>query len=134
VRVRKETREYAELEVVVYPLNTNAAAIKANPNWKKDYAGMKEYLAPGVTTNWDDEMRTSLLRELARDGIDPDKLTDKEVVEQVSRWLFGRSRFRNMFCTFYVDFAGGKPGVLSGAEKAFERDKGDPKWTVQEQF
>ena len=58
VRVRKETKEYVELEVVVYPLNSNAEAIKGNPNWKKDYAGMKEYLAPGVTTNWDEEMRT----------------------------------------------------------------------------
>src|SRR5262245_52877563 len=57
VRVRKETKDYVELEVVVYPLNTNALAIKGNPNWKKDYAGMKEYLAPGVTTNWDEGMR-----------------------------------------------------------------------------
>jgi hypothetical protein len=134
VRVRKETREYVELEVVVYPLNTNAGAIKGNPNWKKDYAGMKEYLAPGVTTNWDEGMRKDLLRELADDGIDPARLTDREVVEQVSRWLFGRSRHRQMFCTFYVGFPGGKPAVLAGLEKAFARDKGDPKWTVQEQL
>src|SRR5262245_27587594 len=92
VRVRKETTEFVELEVVVYPLNSNAEAIKGNPNWKKDYAGIKEYLAPSVTTNWDDEMRKSLLQELARDGIDPDQLTDKEVVERVSRWLFNRSK------------------------------------------
>jgi Transglutaminase-like superfamily len=134
VRVRKETKDFVELEVVVYPFNSNSEAIQANPNWKNDYAGMKEYLAPGVTTNWDDAMRQDLLRELAKDGIDPDKLTDKEVVEQVSRWLFKRSRFRDMFCTFYVGFSDGKPVVLPGLEKAFERDKGDPKWTTQEQF
>jgi hypothetical protein len=134
VRVRKETKEFAELEVVVYPFNTNAAAIKGNPNWKTDYAGMTEYLAPGVTTNWDGAMREDLLRELARAGIDPDTLTDKEVVEQVSRWLFQHSRHRNMFCTFYVGFRDGKPEVLPGTEAAFERDKGDPKWTVQEQL
>src|SRR5262249_14413935 len=115
-------------------INSNAEAIKGNPNWKKDYAGMKEYLAPGITTNWDEPMRKDLLRELAADGIDPDKLTDKEVVEQGSRWLFKRSKHRNMFCTFYVGFRDGKPEVLPGLEKAFERDKGDPKWTVQEQF
>jgi hypothetical protein len=51
VRVRKETKEFVELEVVAYPLNTNAEAIKGNPNWRKDYSGMKEYLAPGITTN-----------------------------------------------------------------------------------
>lgn len=133
-RVLKETKEYAELEVVVYPLNTNAGAIKGNPNWKKDYAGMKQYLAPGVTTNWDGPMREALLRELAKDGIDPDKLADKEVVEQVSRWLFRRSKHRNMFCTFYVGFKGGKPYVLPGLEKNFQRDKGDSRWGEQEQF
>src|SRR5262245_25133 len=101
VRVLAEKKEYAELEVVVYPLNSNAAAIQGNPNWKKDYAGMKEYLDPGVTTNWDEAMRKDLLRELARDGFDPEKLTDKEVVEQVSRWLFKNSKHRYMFCTFY---------------------------------
>jgi hypothetical protein len=134
VRVQKETSDFVELEVVVYPLNSNAEAIEGNRNWKKDYAGMREYLTPGITTNWDDEMRKDLLRELARDGIDLDKLTDKEVVQQGSQWLFKRSRYRNMFCTFYVGFSGGKPEVLPGLEKAFERDKGDPKWTVQEQF
>jgi hypothetical protein len=134
VRVRKETKDFVELEVVVYPFNSNSEAITGNRNWKIDYAGMKEYLAPGITTNWDDAMRQKLLRELAKDGIDPDKLTDKEVVEQVSRWLFKRSRCRDMFCTFYIGFPNGKPEVLPGLEKAFERDKGDPKWTTQEQF
>jgi RNA polymerase sigma factor (sigma-70 family) len=133
VRVRQETKEFVELEVVVYPFHDSADAIKGNPHWKKD-SGMKEYLDPGITTNWDDEMRRTLLYELAKDGVDPDKLTDKEVVEQVSRWLFKRSQHRNMFCTFYVGFPGGKPEVLPGLEKAFERDKGDPKWTVQQQF
>lgn len=134
VRVLKETKQFVELEVIAYPLNTNAAAITSNPNWKKDYAGMKEYLAPGITTNWDEQMRQELLGALAQDGIDPDKLTDREVVEQVSRWLFKRSQVRNMFCTFYVGFRDGKPAVLTGQEKAFQRDKGDPSWTVQQQF
>lgn len=134
VRIRAETKQYAELEVVVYPFNTNAEAIEGNPNWKKDYAGMKEYLAPGITTNWDEAMRKDLLRELAKDGIDPDKLTDKEVVERVSRWMFQRSRYRYMFCTFYIDFADGKPRVLPGLEKAFQREKGDPKWTVEQEL
>src|SRR5262249_49434481 len=41
VRIRAENDKYVELEVVSYPFNTNAAAITENPNWKKDYAGMK---------------------------------------------------------------------------------------------
>jgi hypothetical protein len=134
VRVRKETRDFVELEVILYPFNSNAEAIKGNPNWKTDYAAMKEYLAPGITTNWDDPMRKDLLRELVKDGIDPDKLTDKQIVEQVSRWLFKRSRYRYMFGTFFVGFPDGKAKILPGLKSAFEREKGDPKWTVQEQF
>jgi hypothetical protein len=134
VRVIAQKKAYAELEVIVYPFNTNAEAITANPNWKKDYAGMKEHLDPGITTNWDDQMRKDLLRELAKDGIDPDKLTDTEVVVQVSRWLFKRSQYRNMFCTFYVGFSGGKPTVLPGLQKKFDLDKGDRSWTTREQL
>ena len=52
VRVLAENDRYAELEVISYPLNTNALSISANPNWKKDYAGMHEHLKPGITTNW----------------------------------------------------------------------------------
>jgi hypothetical protein len=134
VRVRKETKDYAELEVVLYPLNTNAKAIAANPTWKKDDAGMKEFLASGVTTNWDAEMQKDLLAELAGAGIDPDRLTDKEVVEQVSRWLYSRSKYRSMFCTNYVHFPGGKPAIYPGLEEAFEREKGSRDWPASEQF
>jgi hypothetical protein len=134
VRVLTETPEYAELEAVVYPLNTNAEAIVGNLNWRTDYAGMAEYLAPGVTTNWDEPMREKLLAELSADGIHPDQLTDKEVVEQVSRWLFKKSRHKNMFCTFYVGFKDDKPYVLPGLEQKFEGDKGDSRWSVEEQF
>jgi len=129
-----ETKQYAELEVIIYPLNTNADAMTANPHWKKDYAGMKEFLASGVTSNWDEAMRKDLLAELARDGIDPDKLTDKEVVEKVSRWLYSRSHFRSMFCTNFVHFPAGKPAVFPGLERAFEQQKGDPTWSVEEEF
>jgi len=66
VRVRSETKEYVELEAVVYPQSTGSEAISANPNWKQDYAGMLEYLGPGTTTNWDDEMRQTLLRDWAK--------------------------------------------------------------------
>lgn len=134
VRILAENKEYADLEVVVYPLNSNAKAIEGNRNWKKDYAGMKEYLAPGITTNWDEAMRNDLLRELANGRIYPDRLTDKEVVEQVSRWLMNGSKTLDMFCTFYVGFSDGKPVVLPGLEEKFARSKGDPTWTTRQQF
>jgi RNA polymerase sigma factor (sigma-70 family) len=133
-RVLAEKGGHADVEFVVYPFNTNAEAVRANPTWKRDYAGMKEYLAPGVTTNWDEAMRRELVRELARAGIDPDKLTDKELVEKVSTWVVRSFQYRGAFCTHYVHFPEGKPAVLPGLEKAFERDKGDKAWSVREQF
>jgi hypothetical protein len=134
VRVRKETKEYVELEVISYPLNTNADAITANRTWKKDYAGMKEFLQPGVTTNWDAAMQKDLLAELAKADIDPDKLTDKEVVEKVSRWACNRCAYKPMFCTMFVDFPDKKPAIVPGLETQFDREKGDSKWSVEEQL
>ncbi len=134
VRVIAETKDYAELEVVIYPLNTCAGAITGNASWRTDYAGMSEFLSPGVTTNWDASMREQLLAELHGSGIDPEKLTDKEVVERVSRWMYSRARHRNMFCTYYVHFPDGKAAIFPGLEQAFEREKGSPDWSVPEQF
>jgi hypothetical protein len=131
-RIRAENDKFIELEVISYPFNTNAAAITANPNWRKDYAGMKEYLAPGPTTNWDPALKNQLLEELAKAGIHPDRLTDKEVVEQVTAWLLKSSKFRNMFTTHYVHFPKGRPEVLPGLQAAFDREKGDAGWSVQE--
>ncbi len=88
---------------------------------------MNEFLAAGVTTNWDERMQKDLLAELAKDNIDPEKLTDKEVVERVSRWLFSRSRHRNMFCTNFRSLSQGAAGGVSGLEPAFDREKGDPR-------
>ena len=133
-RVLKETPEYADVEIVVYPLNTNAHGITENLNWRTDYAGMQEYLKPRVATNWDESLHKELLQQLAANGIDPASLSDKQVVEQVTKWLFNRSKHRNMFCTFYVDFKDGNPFVIPGLERAFANDQGDPNWTVQEQF
>jgi hypothetical protein len=49
VCVLAEKKEYADLEVVVYPFSSNAESIAGKPNWKQDGAGMKEYLAPGIS-------------------------------------------------------------------------------------
>jgi hypothetical protein len=133
-RVLARRDDHVELEIVHYPLNTVADAITGNPDWRKDTQALAEYLRPGVTTNWDEAMRHDLIAALRADGIDPDRLDDKELVGRVSGWLMSHSQFTNMFCTHYVDFSKGQPAVYPGLRSKFESDKGDPSWTLQQQF
>ena len=86
-RVIKKTDEYSEIELIVYPENTYYEYLYENPNWKADYSGMKTYLEPTVLCNWDNQMREDLINELKQSGIDPDQLTDVELVKQVTAWI-----------------------------------------------
>jgi RNA polymerase sigma factor (sigma-70 family) len=133
-RVLSQGANSVELEVVHYPLNTNAEAIRGNPDWRRDAGRMEKSLRPGVTTNWDDAMRRDLVAALKADGIDPDRLDDKELVLRASRWLFANSKYREMFCTHYVHYPEGRAAIYPGLERQFEREKGDPSWSVQEQL
>ena len=138
-RVLKKTNQYIEIEAIHYPLATTYESVGENDNWRQDYAHLTEYLAPGPTTNWDERMRRDLLAELSADGIDVDRLTDKEVAEQVPRWLLNKSRsLDKVFTTFYVHCPNGRPEVLPGLEEAFknefERDKDNYDWTIEEHF
>lgn|GEM_PF-1220502 len=131
----KETAEYGEIEVIHYPLNNVGQAITPNPHWQSDCASMQDWLRPGLTTNWTPQMRTQLLAELASEGIRPGELTDHEVAKQVSRWMLQRIRPpASMFTTYFIDFSGEKPALLSGCEKAFEREKGTMGWTFEQQL
>lgn len=136
-RVLKQSKDYVEVEVVHYPLATGYDVVSENRNWRRDDAGMKEFLAPGATTNWDDAMRRDLVAALKTDGIDVERLTDKDVVEQVSAWLMKRSRsLDSVFTTYYVDFPDGTPRVYPGLEEAFrsefERDSRNYDWPIEQ--
>lgn len=136
-RVLQEKDSYIEIEVIHYPFSTAEKAIAANPNWQRDYAGMTEYTKPDITTNWDQRMRQDLLAQLKADGIDISKLTDKQLVEQVSSWLLDKSRsLDKVFTTYYISSLDGKPRVYPGLEGAFERefnrDKANYNWTLDQ--
>jgi len=139
VRVMQKTDDYIELEVVHYPFASAYESIQENPNWQRDYAGMTDYLNPGVTTYWDAKMKQDLLAELKADGIIVDELTDKQVVRQVSSWLMKKSRYLDkVFTTFYIYYPNGQPNVYPGLEDAFEhefgRDKENYDWTIDQHF
>ncbi len=134
-RVLEERADYIKLEVIHYPFSTTSKSVDSNPDWQRDYALMTEYLRPDVTTNWDAKMRQDLLAELQADGILIDKLSDKQVVEQVSSWLMKKSKsFNDIFTTYYVHFPNGRPNIYPGLEDAFSRHKGKHGWTEQQQF
>lgn len=117
-RVLDETDSYVELEVVHYPRNTVAEAIRANPDWRTDAAAPRECLEPTTTSNWDKEMRAELLAALAADGIDVSALDDRAVVERVSAWLLHRAKYVGDFTAFFTHFPDGRAAVLPGLEEA----------------
>jgi transglutaminase-like putative cysteine protease len=138
-RVLEKRDDYIEMEVIHYPLGTAHESIKGNANWRQDYARMTQYLKPGVTTNWDAQMKQGLLAELKADGIIVDKLTDKQVVTQVSSWLRRKSKsLDKVFTTYYIYYPNGQPKVYPGLEDAFagefNRDKDNYEWTIDEHF
>lgn len=112
VRIIKQEKGCVRLEVVLYPFNTNAAAIAETRDWKTTDAKLAKYVNSNVTSNWDAAMQRKLLEQLAHDRIDVTKLTDVEVARQVSAWLLKRAQFEDSFTTFDVEFDHGKARVV----------------------
>ena len=68
--VLSQTPTCVELEVIHNPLNTVANSILAAGSARAIPDSVRRYQKPGITTNWDEEMRQDVIRELKRDGID----------------------------------------------------------------
>ncbi|MBI5766178.1 MAG: transglutaminase domain-containing protein [Verrucomicrobia bacterium] len=122
----------ATFEITYYPLHE--PEVGENSQWRTDYAGMTEYLKPAPAANWDGAMQRDLLKELRAAGIEPDRLTDRELVRQVSRWAMRRARATKAFAIWCVDFPGGRASVVPELRDAFERQKPDRTWTDQQMF
>lgn len=123
-RVLDETREYVELEVIHYPFNTVASAIKAQADWRKPAAAMKEWLQPGPTSDWTPELRQAIETGLQQDGIDAAKLDDKTLLERAAKWLLDRARHHHGFTTFVTAFdAKGQPYMPEAFLKAAPPDQ-----------
>lgn len=129
VRVLSQDADTCLFEITYYPLFR--PAVGENPNWRQDYAGMTEYLRPTAAENWDEAMRADLLAELHAAGIDPDRLTDKQLVEQVSRWAMRRARSTKAFAIWTVHYPDGHASVYEPLRAAFEKEKPDASWTDQ---
>jgi len=138
-RVLSQTDDYVKLEVIHYPFNTNASSITGERDWQDGAPTLELYLEPGITTNWDAQMRRDLLDQLKAAGVDVADLTDKQIVERVSSWLMKQSRaLGKVFTTHYVYYPEGKPTIYPGLKEAFkrefERDSAKYDWTMENHF
>jgi hypothetical protein len=110
-RVVATGKDYARIEVVLYPLATWTEAIGDDANWRTTTKAMREFVEPSPTSNWNDAMRTTLIAELTQQGVDIEHATDRELVLAASRWLLERAQYEDSFTTFAVRFANGKASV-----------------------
>src|SRR5579871_436193 len=90
-RLLKEEDGVGTFEITYRPLHEQK--VEANPNWRQDAALIADYLRPRPAANWDEALRRQILEDLQHDGIDPDRLDDKTLVEKVSAWALKRSEF-----------------------------------------
>jgi hypothetical protein len=110
-RVLAQDKDSCTVELTYYPFYR--PAIGENPNWRKDDSGMSEYLKPTASENWNEAMRGDLIAELRQGGIEPDSLTDKQLVEKVSTWAMHRAHSTHAFSIWGVYYPGGRAGGLS---------------------
>ncbi len=134
VRVLQHEPDLLEFEAVVYPFNTVAETVQPDPRWRQQPAELKRFLEPGVCCNWDARMRTQLLAELERDGIDVGALDDAAAVRAVSKWLLQRAKYEDSFTTFAVEFEKGGPRVMPQQQRNMEETLARHGRTLAEQF
>ncbi|MGO8698059.1 MAG: transglutaminase domain-containing protein [Limisphaerales bacterium] len=132
VRVLEHDKDSCTVEVTYYPFYK--PAIGENANWRKEDAEMTQYLKPTPTENWDAAMQRDLVAELGQAGIDPDLLTDKQLVEKVSAWAMKRAHSTEAFSIWDVYYPDGKPTVYPPLRDDFDKRKPEPAWTDQQMF
>ena len=134
-RVLDETKDHVELEIIHYPFNRVAESIEADDNWKASAARHAKWTQAGPSSDWTPEMRDQLKRELLQDGIDVDKLTDREIVEKVSRWLCDRAEFIDGFTTFVTAWdESGKPYIPDGLGAAAKQELAKSGLSIEDQW
>ena len=115
----KDHGDFVEIELKYILTTSYSDRIKENRNWKLEYQPMQEYLKPGKTADWDLQMHLDLLSELRKVGIDPTLLSDKELVNKTTAWIFSNFSYDNFFIQYFVSFRSGKPNIIPEAVNVF---------------
>jgi hypothetical protein len=131
-RLLAKDKDSFTIEVTYYPFYQ--PAIGEDPNWCKDDAQMTNYLVPTPTENWDEAMKQDLVAELHQAGINLDRLTDKQLVKQISRWAMKRTHPTDIFAIWDIYYPDGNLVVYPPLREAFDLQKPDKSWTDQQMF
>ena len=120
VRVLAQDKDSVTVEITYYPLYQ--PKIHESFSWHTKDPAMSQYLQPTPTENWDETMCRDLLVELRRAGIEPTKLSDKQLVEKVAAWAMNRSQLSMVAESggWFLYFPNGKPAIYPPLRSAFE--------------
>lgn len=83
VKIIEETDKYLDCEITLYPFNKYHNTYVTNDNWQEDNKELMKTIEPGKFNDWNEEFQKDLIKLLKDNGIEPDKLTDKELVIRV---------------------------------------------------
>ena len=99
---------------------------------KKWMAGCLVGVAAGTFDIIYRPFHVQVVKDLKSAGIDPSKLDDKTLVEQVSNWAMNRSKFNDQFGLWMVEFDNGKPTIPADLKSEFDgqEPKGLPLQTI----
>jgi hypothetical protein len=134
-RAVHEGADYVELEVILYPFNTVNGTIEGEDKWQRPGKELKRWLEPGPTSDWTPGMQKDLLAALKGDGIDVDELSDREVVERVSKWLMQHADHHDGFSSFITSFdERGRPYVDDELRDSAENGVAEEGLSLEEQW
>jgi hypothetical protein len=116
-RVLERSEKAVELEIVAYPMSTADSDIPDEREWRAHAKALAAFTKPNLTCDFDAAMTKELVAALKKDGIDPEALGDRALVEKVSAWAFRSSTTVAMgFSTYAFVAKGGRLAVAPGLE------------------
>ncbi|MSR48282.1 MAG: hypothetical protein EXS13_14685 [Planctomycetes bacterium] len=124
-RLLRRTKEFVEIEVIHYPLNTAGSAIEGDARWRAHVAARKDlaaFVKPGTCANFDAARSKALAAKIAARGTDPTRADDRSLVASCTRWLLEQTGFEDGFTTFLFDLTGRKPRIEKGLGARLEQE------------
>lgn len=89
IQIVEQTEDYADVKLLLYPYNSFYKTVVGNANWKHDNLELQGQLKPGLQNDWDAQMQKDLLALLLKNNIDPNELTDMQLLFKVVQLFDG---------------------------------------------